>query len=78
MHAHATYLFIIYYCSFYVLAVSCGTRDLGSPIRARTCGPCIGSMEPQRLDWQGSPIVCLSKQEENRIYLKRSKFKFCS
>ena len=46
MHTHATYLFIIYYCSFYFLAASCGMRDLSSPTRDRTCGPCIASVEP--------------------------------
>ena len=31
--------------SFFLLLVPCGMRDLRSPIRDLTCGPCIESME---------------------------------
>ena len=40
---------------FFFLAVPCGLQDLSSPIRDRTCVPCIGSTESYSLDHQGSP-----------------------
>ena len=41
----------------FFLAVTCGTWDLGSPSKGRTCAPCSGSAESQPLDHQGNPYL---------------------
>ena len=45
-------------CLFFVfsLAVPRGMWDLSSPTRDRTHTPCLGSVESQPLDHQGSPL----------------------
>ena len=43
----------LFVCLF--LSVPCSMRDLTSPTRDRTSGPCSGSAASQPLDRQGSP-----------------------
>ena len=56
-------LFFYIYFVYLFLAAPQDMWDLSSLARGQACAPCIGSVESQPLDSQGSPSLCFLKNK---------------